>query len=87
MGLQPLMADASLQPRILITRIASGFRLEFPTLPGRSYQLQVSDSLATWVDQGSPHVSPPAADAGPHVIEVPAADDARFFRVRIRAAE
>ena len=87
MGLQPLVADASLQPRILITRIASGFRLEFPTLPGRSYQLQVSDSLATWVDQGNPHVSPPAADAGPHVIEVPAADDARFFRVRIRAAE
>jgi hypothetical protein len=85
-GLNPRLIDNSAFPKLGIDRIQGGVRLSFPTLPGRSYQLRVSEELDEWEDFGSPFVTLPG-DA-PAILEI---DDTtglseRFYRMSISAA-
>lgn len=85
-GLNPQVVDNSAYPKLGINRISGGVRLVFPTLPGRSYQLQSSDALDGWTNFGAPHVT--AANASPATLQI---DDTsslpkRFYRMVINAA-
>ncbi|MCU0749706.1 MAG: hypothetical protein MUF13_09210, partial [Akkermansiaceae bacterium] len=85
-GLNPQLVDNSAYPQLGISRIAGGVRLVFPTLPGRSYQLEVSDQLDAWAPLGAAQVT--ASNAPPSVLQV---DDTsglpkRFYRMVVKPA-
>jgi hypothetical protein len=85
-GLDPQSADRGDFPTLGMEKIAGGFRLSFPTLPDRLYQLQVSDVLGGWANSGLPVST--AGDPGPDVLEI---DDTsglsrRFYRMVIQPA-
>ena len=52
-GLNPQLVDNSAYPKLAIQTIAGGFRLSFPSLPGRRYQLQSSSTLNGWEPFGA----------------------------------
>jgi hypothetical protein len=84
-GLNPKVVDNSAYPKLGIARISGGVRLSFPTLPGRSYQLQSSDALNGWTNFGAPHIT--AANASPSTLQI---DDTsglpkRFYRMVVNA--
>ncbi len=83
-NLNPVVRDLHLFPKPVLARIPGGTRISFPTLPGRTYQLQGSANLSTWTDVGDPVAV--AADAAPSTLAV---DDSpatppRFYRMTIR---
>jgi hypothetical protein len=82
-GMNPQLADRSAFPQLALEKIAGGYRVSFPTIPGRLYQLQVSETLNGWTNSG-PAVST-ADDLGPDTLEI---DDTsglpkRFYRMII----
>ena len=82
-GMNPQLADRSAFPQLGIEKIMGGYRVSFPTIPGRLYQLQVSGTLDGWVNSGSPIST--AGDPGPDTLEI---DDTsglqkRFYRMII----
>lgn len=85
-GLNPQLVDHSSFPKLGISKIVGGFRLSFPTLPSRKYQLQVSTTLSGWTNSGAPHITAP--NAAPDTLEI---DDTsglpkRFYRMLINPA-
>jgi hypothetical protein len=82
-GMDPQLADRSAFPKLGIEKIVGGYRVSFPTTPGRLYQLQVSETLEGWVNSG-PAIST-ADNPGPDTLEI---DDTsglpkRFYRMII----
>jgi hypothetical protein len=85
-GLNPQLVDNSAYPKLGISRISGGVRLSFPTLPGRSYQLQSTETLNGWTNFGTPQVT--AENAPPSTLQI---DDTsglpkRFYRMVVNAA-
>jgi hypothetical protein len=66
------------QPRVEIsTRGGEKIALSWSSLPGVTYQVQVSTNLISWIDQGPPRVAAGAADA----MWVQNGGSTAFFRV------
>ena len=85
-GLNPRLADASDFPKLVTERIENGFRLSFPTLPGRKYQMQSSATLDAWAPLGEALIT--SQEAPPDVFHI---DDTtglptRFYRMMITPA-
>lgn len=85
-GLNPQVIDNSSYPKLGIDRIAGGFRLTFPTLPDRSYQLQVSETLDGWTNLGAPHVTAPTDPPDTLEVDDVSALPRRFYRMVITPA-
>lgn len=85
-GLNPQLVDNSAYPKLGITRIAGGVRLSFPTIGGRSYQLQSTENLATWTNFGAAQVT--AANAPPSTLTIDntSGQPKRFYRMVVNAA-
>jgi hypothetical protein len=82
-GMNPQLADRSAFPQLGIGKITGGYRVSFPTLPDRLYQLQVSGDLDGWSNSGAPVST--AGAAGPSTLQI---DDTaslpkRFYRMVI----
>lgn len=85
-GLNPQLADAHLFPKVGITAIPGGYRLSFPTLPGRSYQLQTTEAFDGWTNFGAPHVTGPMDAPGVLEIDDTSGLPKRFYRMVIAVA-
>ena len=85
-GLNPKLVDNSAYPKVAIAKIAGGFRLNFPTLPGRKYQLQSSATLNVWDPFGAPLVTAPTDPPGTFQIDDTTSLPKRFYRMVITAA-
>jgi glycosidase len=83
LGLDPQVADAHLFPKLGIAPITGGFRLSFPTLPNRSYQLQVSETLGGWTNHGAPHVTAPTDLPDTLEIDDTSGLPKRFYRMLV----
>ncbi len=86
-GLNPQLADNSAFPKLAIMRIAGGVRLDFPTLPNRSYQLQVSDAPDAWTHFGTPRVTAPGASPDTSLIDDASGPPKRFYRMTVNPAQ
>ena len=54
-GLNPALADSRFYPQLKATPQSDGsVVLEFPTIPGRIYQVWRSDSMTSWTPHGAP---------------------------------
>ena len=86
MGMNPQVADASAFPKLGMTKIAGGYRLSFPTLPDRIYQLQVSGELDGWTDSGTPVDTSGAT--GPSTLQINDTSGLakRFYRMVVEGA-
>ncbi len=82
-GLNPQLSDASSYPKLSITRISGGVRLAFPTLGGRSYQLQSSTQLDAWSNFGPPQTTTPGAPPATLQIDDTSGLPKRFYRMVI----
>ena len=80
-GLNPQVVDNSNYPKLGINRIAGGFRLTFPTLPGRTYQIQTSATLDAWQPLGDPLVTAPADPPGNFQLDDTTGLPRRFYRM------
>ncbi|QJE96789.1 alpha-amylase family glycosyl hydrolase [Luteolibacter luteus] len=69
-----------------LAAIAGGYRVSFPTLPGRIYQLQVSGDLVSWSDSGAPLSTAGADGPGIFQAEDTSGSGKRFYRVVIAVA-
>jgi hypothetical protein len=85
MGMNPQVADASAFPKLGITKIAGGFRLSFPTLPDRVYQLQVSVGLNGWTNSGTAVNTSEATGPGTLQIDDTSGLPKRFYRMLVQA--
>jgi glycosidase len=85
-GLNPRLVDHSNFPKLSIERIAGGFRLSFPTLPGRTYQVQSSVSLGDWMPFGEALTTLPTAAPGVFQIDDTTGLPTRFYRMLITRA-
>jgi len=85
-GLNPKVIDVSAYPKLTIAKVPGAYRLTFPTLPNRKYQLQASTALSGWAPLGSPLVTAP--DASPGTFQMDDADGLgkRFYRMVITPA-
>lgn len=81
---QVLEGEAAVSP--VLSTIAGGYRLNFPTLPDRIYQLQVSTDLVHWTDSGAPLNTADADGPGTFQVDDTSGIGPRFFRVLIQAA-
>lgn len=79
-----LEREASESPGLLA--VEGGYRVSFPTLPGRIYQLQVSGDLVDWSDSGDPLNTADADGPGTFQVDDTSGEDKRFYRVLISAA-
>ena len=79
-----LEREASESPGL--TAIAGGYRVSFPTLPDRIYQLQVSGDLEIWIDSGAPLNTADADGPGTLEVDDTSGETPRFYRVLISAA-
>jgi hypothetical protein len=77
----PADGAAVLYPRI--ARSGGSWRLTFPVLPNRRYQVQTSANLLTWENAGSSFTVPAANFAHEWLDPSPAAAQ-RFYRVRLQ---
>jgi hypothetical protein len=85
-GLNPQLVDNSAYPKLTISKISGGVRLTFPTIAGRVYQIQSSETLNAWTNFGAPQTT--AANAAPATFTI---DDTsglpkRFYRMTVIAA-
>ncbi len=85
-GLNPQVADSSAYPKLAMAKIAGGFRLSFPTLPDRRYQVQSSTTLGAWSDFGTPLITSTANAPGLFQLDDTAALPKRFYRMLITPA-
>ncbi|WP_035608609.1 alpha-amylase family glycosyl hydrolase [Haloferula sp. BvORR071] len=79
-----LAGEASQEP--VISTISGGYRLNFPTLPDRIYQLQVSTNLVGWSNSGTPLNTADADGPGTFQVDDTSGGPMRFYRVLIQAA-
>jgi hypothetical protein len=84
-GLEEVLEGEAAETPVLAT-IAGGYRLSFPTLPGRIYQLQISADLVDWADSGAPLNTAGADGPGTFQVDDTSGAGTRFFRVVIQAA-
>jgi hypothetical protein len=85
-GMNPALDDAAVLPRVTVAphaTLARAWTLEFPVIPNRTYQWQVSETLdaASWANFG-----PPVSTAGSESAGVTRRDDTatppkRFYRM------
>lgn len=85
-GLNPQLVDNSNYPQLAISRIGGGVRLSFPTLGGRVYQLQSSETLNGWTNFGAPQTTAANATPGTLTIDDTSGLPKRFYRMVINAA-
>jgi len=85
-GLNPQVADRNAFPKLALTKIGGGYRLSFPTLPDRIYQLQVSEGLGSWGNSGAPLNTSAATAAGMFQFDDTSGLTKRFYRMVIQAA-
>lgn len=85
-GLNPKLIDNSAYPKVSLTKIVSGFRINFPTLPGRKYQLQSSITLNAWDPFGEAVVTASTAPPGTFQMDDTTTLPKRFYRMVITAA-
>jgi hypothetical protein len=84
-GLETVLeGEASHMPEL--SAITGGYRLSFPTLPDRIYQLQVSTDLEDWDDSGAPLNTADADGPGLFQVDDTSGEGTRFYRVLIQAA-
>jgi hypothetical protein len=82
-GMNPQLADLSAFPELGIQKIIGGYRVSFPTLPDRIYQLQVSGTLGVWTNSGAPVSTAGAPGPGTLQIDDTAGLPKRFYRMVI----
>jgi hypothetical protein len=80
-GMNPQLADLSAFPKLQLGKIAGGYRVSFPTLPDRLYQLQVSGTLGAWANSGAPVSTAGAPGPGTLQVDDTAALSKRFYRM------
>ncbi len=85
-GLNPHLVDNSAFPKLSIEKISSGFRLTFPTLPNRQYQLQTSTTLGDWHTFGSPLITAATAQPATFQMDDTTVQPKRFYRMLITRA-
>ena len=86
LGMNPQLADLSSYPKVGISMIPGGVRLTFPTLPGRTYQLQSSVNLSAWANFGAATTTSSSAAPGPLQIDDNSGLPKRFYRMIISPA-
>ncbi|MBC8127012.1 MAG: hypothetical protein H8M99_07700 [Gloeobacteraceae cyanobacterium ES-bin-144] len=82
-GMNPIVVDNSAYPKLSIATIAGGYRLTFPTLPNRKYQLQASTALQGWLPLGEPLITAPNAPPGTFQLDDTDGLSKRFYRMFI----
>ena len=85
-GLNPQVVDNSAYPKLAMSKIAGGFRLSFPTLPNRRYQVQASTTLSGWADFGAPLTTTSANAPGTFQMDDAAFMSKRFYRMVVTPA-
>jgi hypothetical protein len=85
-GLNPQLIDNSAYPKLAIAKITGGFRVSFPTLPGRTYQVQSSTTLNAWAPFGSPLITAPNDPPGTFQIDDTTGLPKRFYRMVVTPA-
>ena len=88
MGMNPNSRDASSFPKLGMSPDANGFRLSFPTLPARRYQVETTTTISAneWLPYGNPLITTPTDAPGTFKIVIPRADPKRFYRMTVTAA-
>ena len=85
-GLNPQLVDNSFYPKLSISKINVGYRLEFPTIPNRGYQLQSSTGLTNWQPLGAPFITTGANSPGTFRYDDTDALPKRFYRMVVTPA-
>jgi hypothetical protein len=85
-GLNPNLIDNSAYPKLAIASVEGGFRLSFPTLPDRRYQVQASTTLGGWESFGAPQITAPTDPPGTFQIDDSSGLPKRFYRMLITPA-
>lgn len=87
-GMIPNAKDSSAFPKISMTPIPGGYRLSFPTLPDRRYQMLTSTTLneQSWLPHSAATVTGTSDSPGTLEIDITKTDPQRFFRMMISAA-
>ena len=87
-GMIPNAKDSAAFPKISMTPIPGGYRLSFPTLPDRRYQMLTSTTLneQSWLPHGAATVTGTSDSPGTLEIDITTTDPQRFFRMMISAA-
>jgi hypothetical protein len=83
LGMNPQIDDRSAYPRIAIDRDGDGAQLDFPTIPDRNYQWEISDDLDGWEDHGAPLSTVGASGPGVVSLDELISEALRFYRVRV----
>jgi hypothetical protein len=87
-GMIPNAKDSAAFPKISMTPIPGGYRLSFPTLPDRRYQMLTSTTLneQSWLPHGAETVTGTSDSPATLEIDITTTDPQRFFRMMISAA-
>lgn len=87
-GTNPNTHDTSGFPKLSISEKVNGLQLNFPTLPGRRYQIETTTTLeaSEWQPHGSAMVTAPTDPPGTFSLSIPDAEPKRFYRMRVTAA-
>ena len=87
-GMIPNAKDSAAFPKISMTPIPGGYRLSFPTLPDRRYQMLTSTTLneQSWLPHGAATVTGISDSPVTLEIDITTTDPQRFFRMMISAA-
>ena len=85
-GLNPRLIDNSAYPKLSVSKVTGGFRLTFPTLPNRKYQLRASTTLQDWLPLGAPFATAPNDLPGTFQFDDTAGLPKRFYQMVITPA-
>jgi hypothetical protein len=87
-GMNPALADAASMPRVSLVphaTLANAWTMEFPTIPNRTYQWQVSETMgaAAWGNFGPPVITAGAGSSGVTRRDDTAILPKRFYRMLV----
>ncbi|TAG09735.1 MAG: hypothetical protein EAZ42_06040 [Verrucomicrobia bacterium] len=85
LGMNPRSSDLAQLSSLKIDRIPTGFRLSYPTIANRIYQLETSETLQNWVRIGSPLATPKNALSGLFQFDDSTNNPRKFYRMTVRA--
>ena len=85
-GMVPNLKDGSAFPKLGLSKISTGIRLSFSTLPDRKYQIMTSTTLDDWQPFGDPVTTAPNDTPGTFEIDTTTGDLKRFYLMMITPA-
>ena len=85
-GMVPNLKDGSAFPKLGLSKISTGIRLSFSTLPDRKYQIMTSTTLDDWQPFGDPVTTAPNDTPGTFEIDTTTSDLKRFYLMMITPA-